>query len=333
MGVLKSRKASSIDPHIIDWLWPDRIPMSMLTVLAGDPDQGKGLVTIDLTATLTTGKAFPDCPNPHDPLDVAMLFCEDPAAPVVRPRLDAAGADIEHVDFIDSNIDGRLFSLDRDASALEEYVIAHPDVKLIIIDPVSSFLGSAKMEKEQEIRKIFAPLARIAEQYEVAIVLVMHHNKRSDVSALHKVMGAVAMTGVARVAWLCVTDPENPSNHFFLCTKMNIGRRPQNLQYRTVGRRVAINEYVSAEVGCIEWGGPIEMTAEDALSPDGIRSSVKFDSAVKWLQEYLEFPFPAVDVLKAASEADISKKTLYRAKKKLGVISTRENDVWLWSLP
>jgi putative DNA primase/helicase len=331
---LQILKASTIKPKPVRWLWPGRIPRGKITVLCGNPGVGKGMISCDLAATITVGRAFPDMPNDNERIEVAMLFCEDGAADTVRPRLEAAGADLTKIHFIESVMKptsttekDRLFALDRDIAALEETLKDNPAIKLVVIDPVSSYLGKARMEKEQEIRCALGPLAQLAERVDVTFLLVMHNNKRGDVSALHRVMGAVAMSGVARIVWLCARSSDEESN-FFVCAKSNVGRVPKGLQYVIIEKELP----GIGSVGHVAWMGSTEVSADQALSAKGGESG-KLKEAKQWLCKYLDTDKPATEVCSAAEREGISERTLKRAKRDLGIESDKAPDGWVWLAP
>jgi putative DNA primase/helicase len=328
---LRSHKASTVQSKPIEWLWPGRVPKGMLTVLCGNPGVGKGLISCDLVAAVTTGRAFPDAQNDNDPMEVAMLFCEDSEAATVKPRLEVAGANLGKVHFIESVVAAatkaekdRMLALDKDIDALEKMLSSNLAIKLVVIDPASSYLGDARMEKEQEVRAALGPLAQLAERMDVTFLLVMHNNKRGDVSALHRVMGAVAMSGVARAVWLCAQDQEDNENYFFLCAKMNIGPTPKGLQYGIKGKALPN----IGDIGIIVWNGTTDISADQALSMKG--ESGKLKEAKVWLSSYLVRDTAAAEVFSAAGKAGISEKTLKRAKKSLGIESDKTLDGWLW---
>jgi hypothetical protein len=199
---------------------------------------------------------------------------------------------------------------------------------ILIFAPESSYLGSARMEKEQEIRRALGPLAQLAERVDVSFLLVMHNNKRGDVSALHRVMGAVAMSGVARAVWLCVQDQDDEENYLFLCAKLNIGRVLKGLQYG-IGVKQLPN---IGDTAFIVWKGATDVSAEQALSLKGGESG-KLTAAKQWLSKYLDTDKPATEIYKAAEKEGISEKTLKRAKKSLGIESDRTIDGWIWLAP
>jgi hypothetical protein len=157
--------------------------------------------------------------------------------------------------------------------------------------------------------------------------LIMHFNKRADVTALHRVMGAVGMTGVARAVFLFAQDAEEENNFFFLSAKMNIARPPKGLQYAIREKQLSVGD-----IPFIEWRGTTEISAEQALAVRGDESG-KLTGAKKWLLEYLKCDMPAREVLRAAESEGISAKTLRRAKNKLRIESEKTVDGWIWLPP
>jgi AAA domain len=223
----------------------------------------------------------------------------------------------------------RMFALDQDIAELEKMLIENPAIKLVVIDPASSYLGNARMEKEQEIRRALGPLAQLAERTGVTFLLVMHNNKRADVSALHRIMGAVAISGVARIVWLCAQDPEDEDNYLFLCSKANIGRMPKGLQYGIEGKELP----GVGNIGTIVWKGTTDVTADQALILKSGAESGKLTAAKQWLTTYLDTHKPYNEVIEAAKQEGISEKTLRRAKKELKIISDQTSDGWFWLAP
>jgi len=149
------------------WLWQNRIPFGALTTIAGDPDEGKSLITLYLSACVSTGKKLYGNTEKTEPGDVLLLSAEDDPEITLRPRLEAAGAYLDKIHLLESVMltdgagkeDGeRIAQLDTDIKAIERILDENPDIKLIIIDPISSFLGSANMNREQEVRRVLQPL-------------------------------------------------------------------------------------------------------------------------------------------------------------------------------
>ncbi len=341
-------KLSSIAPKPLTWLWPGRIPRGKITIFGGNPGVGKGLATCSLAAIVTTGRMFPDeAISDRPPMDVLMLFCEDDAEDTVVPRLMAAGADLERIYRIKAQaIIGtgdkatkieRELAFDSDLKLLKRFLTEHPEVQLVIVDPISSYLGNIKPNDEKQLRDVLVPLADLGRETGVTFVLVAHFNKRSDVNALHKVLGAVAMTGVARSAWLFAEDKDCEDGERFLMLqgKLNLGRKQKGIEY-TIGEKQVLPP-PGESTGVIVWGGVTDVTAEKALgsvAAFGDDGGSKVKRAGEFLQQYLaDGDKPAKEVYAAAKAAGIGERTLGTAKKEAGVQSHKVLDQWLWRWP
>src|SRR4029077_4606252 len=155
-----------------------------------NPDNGKSLAANSIAAICSTGQTFPDLPNMIPPSDVLMMLGEDDLEDTAIPRLMAAGADLSKIHFIDGvlrgNQDGEP-QLDVDMPALEAKVQEFPNARLLIIDPISNFLGGTSMFGEQDVRaEILVPLKNLAAKYNVAVVIVMHLNKKAELDAISR---------------------------------------------------------------------------------------------------------------------------------------------------
>ena len=189
------RRADQITMKKLRWLWQNRIPLGKITAFAGNPDQGKSLATAWCAATITTAADWPDCKNTFPPSEVLILSGEDDPEDTLVPRLAAAGADLSKVHILHSTLewsttDGKVSSterelqLDVDLQRLEDVMTAQPNIRLIVIDPITDYLGSAKMIDEKDVRqKVLTPLRNFAARHSVSIVMVMHLNKKVDATA------------------------------------------------------------------------------------------------------------------------------------------------------
>src|SRR5262249_37545354 len=138
---------------------------------------------------------------------------------------------------------------------------------------ISSYLGEASMVKETEVRRVLVPLAELAARLEVTILLIAHLNKRSDVSALHKIMGAVAISGVARGAWMFAEGPEDEDCYLMVRGKLNVGKKVEGLRYSIEAREVP----ACGEAPFINWEGPTEVSAGQVFGLFGPMESGKAD--------------------------------------------------------
>ena len=195
-SILVFRNASEITPRQINWLWQDRIPLGKVTLFAGNPDNGKSLASTSVAAICSRGDNFPASVTDQKPSDVLMLIGEDDPEDTAIPRLMAARANLDRIDFLDAvrpiKSENREIRLDMDIPAIEKKLASNPNIRLLVIDPISNYLGEVSMVAEQEVRSILIPLKRAAEKYNIAVLIVMHLNKKSDLDAISRVGGAMA---------------------------------------------------------------------------------------------------------------------------------------------
>ncbi|MBI5864817.1 MAG: AAA family ATPase [Planctomycetes bacterium] len=329
---------ADVQPQPIAWLWPNRIACGKLTLVAGDPGLGKSLATLDIAARVTTGTAWPDGATACEPGGVILLSAEDDPADTIRPRLDAAGADVSRTQLLravrrsEKSSESR-FSLDGDLPMLEFAITRTPNAKLVIIDPISAYLGCrVDSYVNSEVRSLLAPLAELAGRTGVAIVLVTHLSKGGGGKAVYRAMGSLAFAAAARCVWLFAADRQDAKRRLFLSAKSNIAPDTPGMAYTIENGEGGPVVAWSAE--------PVTITADEALAdPSGFGGDPSsLDSAKEWLRDSLAAgPMPADDVQAGAKAEGISRRTLSRAKSELGVKSIRQGygqgSRWVWSLP
>ena len=196
-----------------------------MTVLAGDGGQGKSTILCDLAARTTIGELWPDGIAGCEPGGVIILAAEDDVEDTLVPRLMAAGADMQRIFNIrsvretrDGDMARRSFSLQADLAMLEAEIRKRPGIKLVIIDPVTSYLGKVDSHKNAEVRTVLEPLGELAARCRVAIIC----NKGTG-NANSRIIGSVAFVNQARAAFIVAPDAENEDRMFFMPSKMNIG--------------------------------------------------------------------------------------------------------------
>ena len=334
---ITTQRADQIAPRKLRWLWPERIPLGKVTIFAGLPGQGKSLATADIAARVTNATEYPDAANPLPRSEVLFVAGEDDPEDALVPRLIAAGADLSRVHILTAvRVHGQEASdslrLDLDASAIDRFLHRHPEIRLIVIDPISNHLGRVSMVDEQEVRATLSPLQEIAQEHRVAIIGVMHLNKKEGLSAIHRVSGAGAFIGVARASWLFAPNPESQSNQLMLPLKNNYMRKSSGRAYLLAERGVSI-EGEDVPVPFIEWQGESDLDADEVLAAP--RRSEAFTSAKAFLKDLLaKGPCDASVVSDTAAAAGISERTLDRVKKELRVESSKKSTGrWEWSLP
>ncbi|MBI3104107.1 MAG: AAA family ATPase [Candidatus Rokubacteria bacterium] len=327
-------RLSEVAPESVSWLWPGRLAEGKLTLLAGDPGLGKSFITLDVASRISIGREWPDGGEaPRG--DTILLSAEDGPADTIRPRLDALGGDASKVHLLRAvrrDDAERPFCLAADLPALER-AIHETGAVLIVIDPLSAYLGKTDSYKDAEVRGLLAPLAALAEQYKVAVVVVMHLTKDSQRRAIHRAGGSIGFVGAARVVLAVGKDAEDEERRLLVPVKTNLSSPPAALAYRIIGR--------SADAASVEWEPePAAGVEADALlGPATLEDREERREADELLREQLaDGERPAVEVQQAARANGISDRTLNRAKRRLGVKARHtgqpgRRQAWYWSLP
>lgn len=318
----------------IEWLQPGRIPKGKITILAGDPDVGKTFLTLDIASRVSTGEPWPDG-SANEPGNVLILSAEDDLSDTIAPRLKAAGANLNRIFALQSvtkydpkeeKLLKTLPTLTEDFQAIEREISIHKP-KLVIIDPINAYLPGIDTHRDSELRaKVFAPLKQLAEDHQIAVILVMHLNKSSSQSAKHRVSGSIAYVAASRATWLVVNDKDDSTRKLMIPVKFNIGPKPDGLAYKITGSQDGSPTIIWEK-------DPISINADEALSLDNSDSSEKL-AAIEFLKEILsEGPVPAKDILEEKDAFSFSERTLYRAKDSLKIESKKPGGVWHWMLP
>jgi putative DNA primase/helicase len=345
-ALLTSRAADS-DMAGIDWFWPGRFALGKIGLIAGLPDKGKGQIAAFLTAATTANKEFPFKEGQAPQGSVIWFNAEDDVRDTIIPRLVAAGADLTKVHFVNcAQVKGKnkAFSLVTDLHLLRKKIDEISDVMLIIIDPMSAYLGVGKVDSRQatDVRSILTPLKELAEQLHVLALGIAHFNKKDDIkSALLRVSDSIAYVAAARHVYAVLDDPEDHTLKLFVKAKNNLApEKITALKYgfgvnTNVGHDAKLNLDISAPY--IMWMAQTDIAANDAMAAaDGHSSSTKRE-AREFLQEALrEGPVLQQEVIADAKANGISQRTLRRAKDDLKVQAYKArtaNGGWMWGLP
>lgn len=328
-------RLSDVKPRPLHWLWPGRIPLGKLTLLIGDPGLGKSLVTLDIASRVSTGTPWPDATSVENPSGaVVLLSAEDDPEDTIVPRLMAAGADLKKIVALkavrhqdpEGGDDVFPFSLAADMPILEKAIGSIGGVRLIIIDPISAYLGGrTDSHKDADVRRVLSPLADLAAKHRLAILAISHLNKRPGVSVVYRAMGSLAFVAAARAVWAVAKDKDDEARRLVLPVKVNLARDPTGLAY-------SIRDGLDG-IGIVAWeAGEVTISAEAALS-DG-REAPALAEAVEWLREELSNgAMPYQELVRDAKENGISKGTLRRAKRHLSIESAKVAGGWQWELP
>ncbi|HNQ24014.1 MAG TPA: AAA family ATPase [Phycisphaerae bacterium] len=351
---LAFRYAIDVVPEQITWLWPARIPQGKLSLMVGDPGQGKSLATIDIAVRVASGLSWPDIPLLSNPPGRVILFsAEDDLADTVRPRLDAAlstltdaqGARraLSNIILMEAmrelnpltGVKESPFNLTQDLEHLDQLLQRIQNVRLVVFDPLSGYLGSRlDAHRDTEVRSALAPLATLAAKHRTTIIAVMHLRKsQTETPAIHRTLGSVAFTAAARSVWLVGKDPNDRHRRVMLPVKCNLA--PDS------GNGLSFRIEAVAKVPHVIWDSePVTMLADDAIAapqqrqgrPPAVRAA-----AEDWLRAALSGgPRPAKDLLEEGrEEAGHTRWTLDRARQAVGVVAYRPVNPgpWWWRLP
>ena len=313
--------AADIEPVTTDWLWPGWLPQGKLVLLDGNPGTGKSTLSLDVVARLSRGESFPTTDTPIR-CRTAVLSTEDAADDTIRPRLDAAGAQVEMVDLW--NWESPLPSFPESCDWLEAAIIER-ELGLVVLDQLMGFLGRGiDSHRDQDVRAGLPPLAQMAARTGATVLALRHLNKSANTAAIYRGGGSIAFAGVARVVLLAGIHPSGDGSLVLSQVKNNLAAATESLRFQLVDRN---------DQPTLWWVGPCGLGPDELLaaSPTGGGELLR---AIEWLREVLSAgPVPAADVTYLGSTDGISERTLERAKSELGVSSKKVGDHWEWSLP
>ena len=337
-GTLVSQPISAFEPKPIEWLVDGAIPLGMVGVIGGAPGFGKSTIAISLAAMVTTGVNTIDRGARCASGSVLMVASEDDPERTIRPRLEAAMADISkvhHVIGVAATSDRvSAFELKRDVDALRAEADRFGDVKLIIIDPPAAHLGGkTDSYKESDVREALAPYAELANQTGALVLLIVHLNKRSDGSPQQRFGGSTAWTAVPRFAYVVAQDRLDGAR-YMLPAKHNLSDDTVGFRYRI--EEATIN-YPSGPIKTskVVWEGRCPKSAEELLTEQRPKpvTPVLVEAKAFLLELLAAGQVSSSEAFGQAEAAGISKSALKRAKAELRVRSERMDEKWHWSLP
>lgn len=331
------RRVSEVTARSAEWLWPKRVPLGALTVIAGEPGLGKSLLTTELAAKLSRGELT------GQPEASLFLTAEDSLEYTVVPRLIAAGADVDRIVVPALNQDGieRTLRLPNDVGELDE-LVTESGAKLIVFDPFVAFLpGTVNSWNDQSVRLALAPLAALADKHRASVLMVVHLNKGRDSDPIRRIGGSVAFPAAARSMLLLTRDPDDRDGvtgaRVLAHAKSNLGRLAPSLAYRIEERLAGQGADPEQEgtVPVLVESGISHFSATDLLALNEPEARSKLKEAIALLQAELRDGPKRVSALQAAAkELGISPTTLDRAKQQLSVISVKGGlSHWEWALP
>ena len=337
---LLSRCAAEIEPEPIDWIWDGRIARGKLTVIGGDPEEGKSQLGVYISATISNGGTWPNSEGRAPRGSVIILSAEDGAEDTLVPRLIAAGADRRKIYLIEAVKSAdekgrRTFNLQTDLQLLEEKIKEIGDVVLVEIDPASAYMGkNVDLHNDQSVRTVLAPLAEMANRLGIAILSIMHFNKgnsQAGSKVMHRFMASIAFVAAARVAFAAMRDPEEDTRHLFLHAKNNLAEPAPGLAY---GIQQELVTEMRIKTSRIVWeDGSVTITAAQAMAASHNKEAPALEEAKQFLATVIGCDGkPTKEIEKEAKEACIPWATIRRAKDALGLKSVRPgfDSGWVW---
>lgn len=312
-------RMSEVQQTEVDWLWYPYIPFGKLTIIQGNPGEGKTFFAMQLAAACTNRKFLPQM-EPFEPFNMIFQTAEDGLGDTVKPRLLSAEANLERVLVIDDADNPLTLADERIENAIREN-----NARLVIIDPLQAFLGAnVDMNRANEVRPIFRRLAEVAQSTSCAIVMIGHLNKASGSQSTYRGLGSIDITAVVRSLLFIGKVRSDPTTRVIVHEKSSLAPPGQSLAFS-----------LGDEKG-FRWIGAYDISAEDLLAGgEGSKTELKQEQAVKLIEEFLSEgrKVSIAEINKEATERGISERTVRLARNSMGdkIASERQGkDWWIW---
>lgn len=312
-------RMSEVQQTEVDWLWYPYIPFGKLTIIQGNPGEGKTFFAMQLAAACTNRKFLPQM-EPFEPFNMIFQTAENGLGDTVKPRLLSAEANLERVLVID-DMDNPLTLADERI----ENAIGENNARLVIIDPLQAFLGAnVDMNRANEVRPIFRRLAEVAQATNCAIVMIGHLNKASGSQSTYRGLGSIDITAVVRSLLFIGKVRTDPTTRVIVHEKSSLAPPGQSLAFS-----------LGDEKG-FRWIGAYDISTEDLLAGgEGSKTELKQEQAVKLIEEFLSEgrKVSIAEINKEATERGISERTVRLARNSMGdkIASERQGkDWWIW---
>lgn len=309
----------------VEWLWYPYIPYGKITIIEGDPGEGKTTLVLKLAAALSRGLPLPcDDDKEYEPIHIIYQTAEDGIEDTIKPRLEKAGADCSMIRVIDETDKELSMTDDR----LEQAII-ETKARLIILDPIQAYIGATvDMHRANEIRPVLKHLGIIAEKHNCAIILIGHMNKASGSKSTYRGLGSIDIQATARSVLLVARLRDKPNIRIMAHDKSSLD---------PAGDAIGFEMTEDNGMVCI---GPYDITIDELLSGNEGRGKKKLDIAENFIKEYFgsNKVIPSNEIMMEAAKRSIKRNTLLSAKKKLGITSDKEKAedgtiYWTWVMP
>ena len=309
----------------VEWLWYPYIPYGKITIIEGDPGEGKTTLVLKLAAALSRGLPLPcDDDKEYEPIHIIYQTAEAGIEDTIKPRLEKAGADCSMIRVIDETDKELSMTDDR----LEQAII-ETKARLIILDPIQAYIGATvDMHRANEIRPVLKHLGIIAEKHNCAIILIGHMNKASGSKSTYRGLGSIDIQATARSVLLVARLRDKPNIRIMAHDKSSLA---------PAGDAIGFEMTEDNGMVCI---GPYDITIDELLSGNEGRGKKKLDIAENFIKEYFgsNKVIPSNEIMMEAAKRSIRRNTLLSAKKKLGITSDKEKAedgtiYWTWVMP
>lgn len=309
----------------VEWLWYPYIPYGKITIIEGDPGEGKTTLVLKLAAALSRGLPLPcDDDKEYEPIHIIYQTAEDGIEDTIKPRLEKAGADCSMIRVIDETVKELSMTDDR----LEQAII-ETKARLIILDPIQAYIGATvDMHRANEIRPVLKHLGIIAEKHNCAIILIGHMNKASGSKSTYRGLGSIDIQATARSVLLVARLRDKPNIRIMAHDKSSLA---------PAGDAIGFEMTEDNGMVCI---GPYDITIDELLSGNEGRGKKKLDIAENFIKEYFgsNKVIPSNEIMMEAAKRSIKRNTLLSAKKKLCITSDKEKAedgtiYWTWVMP